>query len=50
MGMLFVESIRRLYKDGKIDESKIIELFQNGKITEEEKWYILKAKIIDKES
>lgn len=50
MGLLFVESIRRLYKDGKIDESKIIELFQKGKITEEEKWYILNVKIIDKES
>ena len=50
MGILFVESIRRLYEDGKIDESKIIELFQKGKINEEEKWYILNLKIIDKES
>ena len=40
MGVLFVESIRRLYNDKKIDEDKIIELFQNGKITEEQKWYI----------
>ena len=40
---IFVESIRRLYRDGKIDEKKVIELFQNGKITEEEKWHILKA-------
>lgn len=50
MGLLFVESIKRLYKDGKINESKIIELFQNGKITEEEKWDILNVKTIDKES
>ena len=53
MGLLFVESIKRLYKDGKIDEAKIIELFQNGKITEEEKWDILNVKkvnILDKES
>ena len=41
MGMLFVESIRRLYKDGKVAQEKIIELFLDGKITEEEKWYIL---------
>lgn len=37
----FVESMRRLYADKKIDEKKIIELFQSGKITEEEKWFIL---------
>mgnify|MGYP003294594414 CR=1 FL=1 len=36
----FVESLRRLYKDGKVTSEKVIELFQNGKITEEEKWYI----------
>ena len=37
----FVESMRRLYKDKKISEQKVIELFKNGKITEEEKMYIL---------
>ena len=40
---VFVESMRRLYKDGKVDTKKIVELFENKKITEEEKWYILKA-------
>lgn len=37
----FVESMRRLYKDGKVYEKKIVELFESGKITEEEKDYIL---------
>lgn len=41
MGKLFVESIRRLYHDGKIDKSKIVELCVSGKITEEDKVYIL---------
>lgn len=40
---VFVESMRRLYRDGKVDEEKIIELFQSGKITEEEKWHVLNA-------
>ena len=40
---VFVESMRRLYRDGKVDEQKIILLFNNGKITEEEKLYILNA-------
>ena len=44
MGVLFVESIKRLYKDEKIDSDKVIELFQNGKITEEQKWYVLNVK------
>lgn len=39
----FVESLSRLYKEGKLNVDKVIELFQNGKITEEEKWYILNA-------
>lgn len=43
MGMLFVESIRRLYKDGKVSKEKVIEFFQSGKITEEEKRFILNA-------
>lgn len=37
----FVESIRRLYKDEKVSKQKVIELFVSGKITEEEKLYIL---------
>ena len=40
---IFVESIRRLYRDGKVDEKKIAMLFQDGKITEEERTYILNA-------
>ena len=40
----FVESMKRLYASRRISEQKIIELFQNHKITEEEKWYILKAR------
>ena len=37
---IFVESIKRLYMDGKVDEKKILEFCKNGKITEEEKKYI----------
>ena len=40
---IFVESMRRLYKDNKVGKKKILELFENKKITEEEKWYILNA-------
>lgn len=39
----FIESLKRLYRDNKIDADKITELFQSGKITEEEKWHILNA-------
>ena len=39
----FVESLKRLYKNDKVSTEKIIELFNNDKITDEEKWYILKA-------
>ena len=41
MGKLFVESIKRLYQDKKIDKSKIVELYESEKITEEEMNYIL---------
>ena len=41
---IFVESMRRLYKDMKVNEKKILELFESGKISEEEKWYILNAR------
>lgn len=37
----FVESLKRLYVDGKLDEKKIAELFESGKISENEKKYIL---------
>ena len=40
---IFVESIRRLYRDGKVNEEKILEIYESGKITEEEKSYILNA-------
>ena len=39
----FVESMKRLYDSCKIDEKKIVELFESGKITNEEKSYILNA-------
>ena len=38
---IFVEAMRRLYRDGNVNEEKIILLFNSGKITEEEKKYIL---------
>ena len=37
----FVESMWRLYRDKKVTEKKIIELFESKKITKEEKDYIL---------
>jgi hypothetical protein len=40
---VFVESMRRLYRDGQVDEKKIVTLFESGKITNEEKLYILNA-------
>lgn len=44
MNRQFVESLKRLYKDGKVSEEKILELYEGGKITEEEKLYILDVK------
>ncbi len=41
---IFVEAMRRLYRDDKVDEQKILELFVSEKITEEEKKYILDVK------
>lgn len=40
---VFVESMRRLYRDGQVGKEKIVKLFESGKITEEEKGYILNA-------
>ena len=37
----FVESLRRLYQTGKVDKEKIVELCGIGKLSEEEKMYIL---------
>ena len=39
----FVESMKRLYADRKVNEEKILDLCKNKKITEEEKKYILDA-------
>lgn len=39
----FVESIRRLYANGKLSKEKVVELFESGKITENEKLYILEV-------
>lgn len=37
----FAKSLKRLYKDKKITEAKIFSLFSDGKLTEDEKNYIL---------
>lgn len=34
--LLFVESIRRLYKNGRISKKKVVELYEDKKITKEE--------------
>lgn len=36
----FVETMKRLYVNGKVNENKIVELFESEKITSEEKEYI----------
>ena len=38
---IFVESLKRLYKDGKVNKEKIVKLFESDKITKEELSYIL---------
>lgn len=43
MNRQFIESMKRLYKDGKVTEEKICKLCVSGKITEEEKMYILEV-------
>ena len=40
---IFVEAMRRLYKDGNVTKEKIVGLFECNKITEDEKKYILGA-------
>ena len=37
----FVESLKRLYQTGKIEKEKVAELCETGKLSEEEKIYIL---------
>ena len=37
----FIESLRRLYPADKVSKETIIKIFNDGKITEEEKLYIL---------
>ena len=44
MNRQFIESMKRLYRNEKLDATKVIQLFQEGKITEEEKNYILDVK------
>lgn len=41
MGLLFVESVKRLYQDKKITKDKVDSLCEDGKITAEERKYIL---------
>ena len=40
----FVEIMKNLYVNNKVNEQKVTELFKSGKITEEEKLYILARK------
>ena len=37
----FIESLRRLYQNDKLNKDTVLRLFNEGKITEEEKLYIL---------
>lgn len=39
--MLFIESLKRLYRDQKVTAEKIDNLVKNGTITEKDKNYIL---------
>lgn len=39
----FVKSLRRLYQNNEISIKKINDLLENGKITKEEKFYIMNA-------
>lgn len=36
-----VESLKRLYSQGKVTREHINEMYQQGKITTEEYWYIV---------
>lgn len=39
----FVESMKRLFQNGMIDKEKVVQIFESGKIAEDEKNYILGA-------
>lgn len=39
----FVESMKRLYQNGMVNKEKVIELYESGKISENEREYILGA-------
>ncbi len=41
----FVESMKRLYANGKVSKDKIVKLYESGKISEEEMKYILDVKL-----
>lgn len=41
---ILVESLKRLYLDYRITKESVIELYEKGKITEEDKVYILTGK------
>ena len=41
---ILIESIKRLYQDGKVSKEKIVKLYESGKITEKDKLYILDVK------
>lgn len=43
MGMLFVESIKRLYQSNQISKEKVLELYKSKKITEDEMNYIFEV-------
>lgn len=43
MNRQFVESIKRLYQNGKVNKEKVVELCECNKITEDELKYILGA-------
>ena len=38
---ILVESLKRLYNQAKVAREHIDEMYQSGKITTEEYWYIL---------
>lgn len=40
---VFIESVKRLYDEGKIKEDKILQWYEEGKITIEEKLFILEV-------
>lgn len=43
MRIIFVDSIKRLYEKHMIKKEKVVELYNNKTITEDEKEYILNA-------